>query len=314
MRILLVCPAPRGSRLGNRVTAERWARILRSLGCTVRIAEELVGSFDVLIALHARKSAGAIVDGRRQRPNARIVVAMTGTDLHRDLPRSRAARRSLELADDVVVLYPGAVSSLPVFARAKATVIVQSALARLAPSHRQERELRVAVVGHLRHEKDPLRTAMAARSLPPTSRIRIVQAGRAMTDRWERAARAEMERNSRYRWVGELDPTAARRLIADSDVLVLSSRIEGGANVLGEAIVAGTPVLAARIPATVSLLGPKYPGLFEVGDTAALTRLLERCERDQTYLRALQKANRARRGLFSPLRERSAWRRLLARR
>ena len=312
MRVLVVCPAPRGSRLGNRITAERWARLLRELGSTVRVSEALEGTFDVLVALHARKSAPAIAACRRAHPAARIVVAMTGTDLYRDLPRSAAARRSLELADRIVVLHPGAIDALPSDARRKAVVIVQSARPISISGRRRRDDLQVAVVGHLRHEKDPLRAAFAARELPASSRVRIVHAGRALSDRWARAAQAETRRNARYRWLGEASPIAARRLIARSDVLVLSSRMEGGANVLGEAIVSGTAVVAARIPATVSLLGEDHAGLFPVGDTAALTALLRRCEEEPSFLRALRRASIRRRSFFSRAREQKAWRSLLA--
>ena len=39
MRILILCPARAGTRHGNRVTALRWARILRGLGHRVALQE-----------------------------------------------------------------------------------------------------------------------------------------------------------------------------------------------------------------------------------------------------------------------------------
>src|SRR5262245_36427216 len=99
MEISLVTPARRGARSGNRVTAERWARILRSLGHRVRIATSLGSErADLLVALHARRSAGAIRRFRARQPHAPIVLALTGTDVYGDLERSTTARRSLALA------------------------------------------------------------------------------------------------------------------------------------------------------------------------------------------------------------------------
>src|SRR4051794_815263 len=104
MLVHLVCPAPPGSRKGNRVTAERWARLLRQLGHRARVAGDWDGeACDVLIALHARKSHEAVRRFRRERPGAPLVVALTGTDLYQDLATSANARRSLDLADRVIV-------------------------------------------------------------------------------------------------------------------------------------------------------------------------------------------------------------------
>ena len=61
MRLLIVTPAPKGSRKGNRITADRWLRLLRELGHRVAIADEFRDQpCDVLIGLHARKSAASI--------------------------------------------------------------------------------------------------------------------------------------------------------------------------------------------------------------------------------------------------------------
>ena len=62
MQIRIICPAPPGSLYGNRVTAMRWARLLKELGHRVVIAADYLNErCDLLIALHARRSAGAAV-------------------------------------------------------------------------------------------------------------------------------------------------------------------------------------------------------------------------------------------------------------
>jgi glycosyltransferase involved in cell wall biosynthesis len=124
-------------------------------------------------------------------------------------------------------------------------------------------------------------------------------------------ARRRAAANPRYRWLAALPPSRARRLIARSRLLVLSSRLEGGANVIAEAVVVGVPVLATRIPCCEALLGPGYPGLFTVGSTRQLRALLLRAERDAAFRHRLERGCRRRRRLFAPARERAAWRRLL---
>ncbi|MFO0981072.1 MAG: glycosyltransferase [Planctomycetota bacterium] len=120
-----------------------------------------------------------------------------------------------------------------------------------------------------------------------------------------------MRRNRRYRWLGELPRGRALRLLRASHVLVLSSLLEGGANVISEALAAGTPVLASRIPGSVGLLGADYPGYFPAGDTRALAALLARAERDPRFRARLRAACRRRAPLVAPERERAAWRALL---
>src|SRR5690242_13579259 len=94
-RVGVVTPAPRGARSGNRSAAERWARILRELGHRVTLAEGYSGEpYDLLVALHARRSHEAVRAFRKQFPDAPVVAALTGTDLYRDMRTSAAARRS----------------------------------------------------------------------------------------------------------------------------------------------------------------------------------------------------------------------------
>jgi hypothetical protein len=58
MKIIMITPVPAQSRQGNRVTAIRWARLLRDLGHRVTIAQEFDGTpYDAMVALHARRSS-----------------------------------------------------------------------------------------------------------------------------------------------------------------------------------------------------------------------------------------------------------------
>src|SRR3989442_6758222 len=127
--MLLICPASPGSRAGNRTTALRWAAKLRSLGNRVRIREEYGGeASDVLVALHARKSASAVFRSFERNPKRPIIVALTGTDLYRDLPESVEAQQTLAIAWRLVVLQPLAIQRLAEAHRAKTHVIYQSAV------------------------------------------------------------------------------------------------------------------------------------------------------------------------------------------
>src|SRR5438034_977722 len=120
MRIFLACPAPPHSRKGNRVTATRWARLLRQLGHRVTIGTEYAGTIvDVLIALHARRSAPAAQRFRRLCPGRPLIVALTGTDLYRDIRTSSKARQSLGIADRLVILQPRGLDELPAQHRGK---------------------------------------------------------------------------------------------------------------------------------------------------------------------------------------------------
>lgn len=311
-RILIVTPAPPGSRKGNRITATRWAGMLRSLGHSVTIRESFQHErCDVLIALHARKSAADIKRFRASRPEGALVVALTGTDLYRDIHSSRAAQNSLQLADRLVLLQPHGQEELPSELHAKVRVVMQSAEPPAKRPQFLKRVFEICVSGHLRPVKDPLRTARAARGLPPDSRIRITQIGAALTESMQSQADREAQINPRYRWLGEVTPCRAKQILARSRLLVLSSRMEGGANVVSEALVAGVPVLSSRISGSIGLLGEDYSGYFEVGDTAGLAELMLKCEQDESFLTLLKNQCRKKAPLLKPERERASLRKLI---
>ena len=312
MRILIITPAPPGTRLGNRMTANRWAKLLRELGHRVSVENSFFGqSVELLIALHAQKSADAIHGFQRRHPGVPVVLAMTGTDLYRDLPSSQLAKRSIELADRVVVLQENAINILPKSARTKTRVIVQSAVPPKRRLKVRKDVFEICVLGHLRAEKDPFRAALAVRFLPRTSRIQITHVGSALSQAMQQRAFEEAANNPRYTWMGDLPHGRAMQILARSRVLINSSLMEGGANAICEAIACGVPVLSSKIPGSTGLLGRKYPGYFEVENTTGLAKLLNRVESDETFLNELRHHCEALAPLVSPENELTAWRDLL---
>jgi putative glycosyltransferase (TIGR04348 family) len=312
MNITIVTPAPPGSRKGNRITARRWASLLRQLGHRVAIRQEYRGErCDVLVALHARRSFDAVQAFRSAHPERPVVLALTGTDLYEGIHTDPVARQALDLASRLVVLQPLGVAELPRHLRNRARVIYQSTEAPAAAARPRPGLFEVCVLGHLRPVKDPFRTALASRLLPPTSQVRVLHFGGALSPDMAEQARAEAAANPRYRWLGDQPRAKAQRALARSRLLVLTSRLEGGANVISEAIAAGVPVLASDIPGSVGLLGTEYGGYFPVGDTRALADLLHRAESDTSFYNTLKAWCRRLRPLVRPARERQSWRRLL---
>ncbi len=313
MRVLIVTPESPILPLGNSVTATRWAGILRTLGHQVEIA----GSWseedcDLLIALHARRSQASIEQFHREHPQRPVILALTGTDLYRDLRISDSGHRSLALATRIVALQEAALNELDNDTRAKSTVIYQSAV---PPRHRPELSkdyFDVCVLSHLRDVKDPLRTAYAARLLPAESRIRVRHAGRALEPEWEDKAKSEELINPRYRWIGQQSHDSAMELLAASRLLVLSSTMEGGANAIAEAVVCGVPVLCSNIAGNVGMLGPDYPGHFHVNDTRQLADSLNRAEIDPHFLGRLKTIIENLQRRFTPEQELKSWAHVLA--
>lgn len=307
--ICIVTPYLANANNGNWHTASRWARLLRP-EFRVRVSTGWNGSAaDVLIALHAGRSAASITEFARTHPDRPLIVVLTGTDLYGGL--EPAARRSLDVATAIIVLNERGREALPPAWRDKAHVILPSAtpLVQLPP---RQRSFDVAVVGHLRAIKDPRLPMRIARKLPPDSRIRLLHAGKALERGWSRAARATARATEHYRWLGGLPATEARSLIRRARVLLHPSRDEGGATVIVEALQSGTPVVASDCEGNVGLLGPNYPGLFRVGDREAALALLLRIEREAGFRRKLRAAALRRARLFTPAREARALRRLIA--
>jgi putative glycosyltransferase (TIGR04348 family) len=304
VKIAIVTPAAASSRTGNRHTAQRYAAFLRSAGHAIRLAEEWDGrESDLLIALHARKSHESVARFRARFPERPLIVVLTGTDLYRDIRTDQSAQASLRLATLLVTLQDQGPSELPVRLREKTRVIYQSArAARLARP--VERRFRICVVGHLRAEKDPFRAAFALRHLLDVAALQVLQVGDALAPEFAEEARRLMRSEPRYRWVGGVAHSRALAWLGSSKLLVVSSVMEGGANVICEAARATVPVLASRIAGNIGMLGERYPGYFPFGDDRALARLIQRASSDAHFYRRLKRAVASRRRLFAPAAER----------
>jgi putative glycosyltransferase (TIGR04348 family) len=329
-RVHLITPALADARNGNWQTAFRWQKFLATHEVLVsmdwpsqhapmpRKGTSLSATLDAssaptMIALHARRSAGAIA--RFSKTGQRIALVLTGTDLYRDIHSHDDAKQSLALADFLVVLNEQGVRALPSEYWEKTRVIFQSA-GRLVRSPRTisptgARYFNLALVGHLRAEKDPL-TALTAMELLAARSVsrphcRLIHVGGAKD---EALARQFNERahtlGHRIVLKGSLDHCATRQVIKRCDLLVLPSIMEGGANVLIEAVTSGVPVLASAISGSIGMLGENYQGYFPVGDASALAALISRCRDDFRFLELLRDQCETRARLFLPEGERRA--------
>ncbi len=152
----------------------------------------------------------------------------------------------------------------------------------------------------------------ATELLPATSRVRVLHCGAVLEEELRSEVERAARRNVRYRWLGSLSHGKTLQTIAASHALLVTSRSEGGANVVSEAVVNSVPVLSTRIDGSIGLLGRDYPGYFPIGDAAALAELLSKFEIQANFRRELSDACATRKPLFEVDRERSALRTLLA--
>ena len=304
LKITLVSPVPMTSLSGNRTTAVRWQRLLEELGHSTNLVQSWQDDeAEVLIALHARKSFDSIRRFHGMQPGAPLVVTLTGN--RSVLWTSIGATRCFAPSTWQPASWPCSRQRSSA-CRGRCTTRSTSSYSRPSPRTRRRRSRRnrfeVSVLSHLREVKDPLLAAYATRRLPATSRIVVRHAGAALDEELGEQARKETETNPRYRWLGPLPFVRARELLANSRLMVLSSREEGGANVVSEAIVDGVPVLSTDISGSRGLLGDDYPGYYPVGDTKSLASLLLRAESETRVPGGAQGTLRALAAPFYPRR------------
>ncbi len=297
--------------MGNRVTAERWAAHLDASEHTVEISEDFAGQdsagqgCDLLIALHAVRSASAMERFRKRHPKTPIILILTGTDLYGALPDDPVALASLQLATILVVLNPLGANRLPEHVHDRVRTVVQSVTLEHDLASEDTPGFQICVVGHLRPVKDPFLAAHALRQLPKTSKASLIHLGKALDKQMCLQAETEQRENPRYTWLGERPQLEVLQHMKNSRLHVLTSKMEGGANALCEAIALGVPTLATRIDGSVGILGEDYPGFFSVGDAGALAQLIERTELDPEFLDTLREHCLSLQAMVQPAAERA---------
>jgi putative glycosyltransferase (TIGR04348 family) len=279
----MVCPATTVQNNGNWRTAERWAALLSryaQVSIHLDVDEVTIQSADIMIALHARRSASAIQSWRHIHPTQPLIVVLTGTDLYRDIANHPEAQKSLDLADRLVVLQELGIQALPLQHQAKTHCIFQSTRS-WKPAMKSSRKLRVLMVGHLRDEKSPQTFFEASRTLATHQDIQFDLIGSGLEPRLLEEAQ-ELDRSLvNFRYLGALPHSSTRRHIRHAHLLIHSSAMEGGAHVIMEAICSGTPVLASNISGNRGMLGSQYDGYFDWGQSDQLCGLLLRCRNSQ---------------------------------
>lgn len=313
--MLLVTPYLADANNGNWRTAARWARLLSPhFRVIVQAAAATVTSgpaaaADVMIALHARRSHAAIAAWRALHPRRPHAVVLTGTDLYRDWPAGdRDTLDSIEHADQLLVLQDDALAQLPSALQRRTRVIFQSARSLLPWRQKRDDRLQCVLVAHLRDEKDPQTAFAAWNMLPPDVPATLTMIGAALDPALGRAAGDLAAADPRVQWLGARAHPWTRQAIKRAHLLLVPSRMEGGANVVVEAVTSGTAVLGSRMSGNVGMLGRDYEGYFDVGDAAGLATLLTRCCSDRQVLRHLELQCALRAPLFAPHAEAAALR------
>ncbi len=284
--------------------------MFRDLGHRVETGDRANSHNDVLVAIHAEKTASQTRQFRMQ-CGGKTIVVVSGTDLYGQPQFSEAARDNLNAASAIVTLESSAVDCLPASLRSKTRTIYQSAVPPGGSISPLTSCFEVSVSGHLRKEKDPFLIVAAVKQLPHSSRIAVRHLGRALSAKYERQANGFAQTQKRYQWYGDQPHWKAKGLVARSRLMVNSSLMESAANSIIEAIVAGTPVLATAVPGNIGVFGESYAGLFEAKDSKQLAALLAKAETDSHFYRSLVQNAKKLAKRFAPAVEKSAWRKLL---
>ena len=215
-----------------------------------------------LIALHARRSRTAIRAWSRSRPDAALLVALTGTDLYRDLPAGDTdAVASIAVADRLIALQDDAPTHLPPAARARTDVVYQSARTLKPWPGKRDRPAALPAGGA------PARREGSAHGVRGMARAGAGRSGDAQHHRRAAgpalgdAARALAGADPRVRVLGARPHAWTRQAIKRAHLLLVPSRMEGGANVVVEAVTSGTPVLGSRMSGNVGMLAIRLPRL-----------------------------------------------------
>jgi glycosyltransferase involved in cell wall biosynthesis len=268
----------------------------------------------LLVVLHARKSAVALESFHEQYPERPILLLLTGSDLYADLLRpgleAQTVLRGLRCASALIVAQESSLQDIPDEFRSKARVVPKS-LDMEVPAravHDFIEEFHIVLASHLRPAKAPLLVLESLPLLPADFPIRVWHCGVGEDDSIAAAAEEGTKRwQPHYQWLGALSREETLARLAQADLCLNTSRVEGGANSLCEAIQIGVPCVASDIVPNVGMLGEEHPGLFPMDDAKALAGQLQRAATDPVYLETLREFTVKRAPLFTRGVERAAW-------
>ena len=294
---------------GNSVTANRYRLIFERLGYRTTVTN--TPTADIVVALNAYRTSAQVA---QLHVDTKVVAVLTGTDLYRfwDTDRETVAS-TLGRATAIVGLNDQVGERLPEDLRTKLSVIKEgAALQSVAHTPCATPRLRAIVVGHLRDEKDPQLLLDALNQLPVDCAVQVDHYGAAHDDEWANWAREHSTASARYQWHGEVSRAELdANVYATADLLINTSRMEGGANVISEAVMCGLPIVATAIDGNVGVLGLDHPGLVVPGDADALAHRLT--EIDTATLQRLAQASYDLQSELSVEHETAQWRHVLDR-
>jgi len=158
---------------------------------------------------------------------------------------------------------------------------------------RDAARLRMLFVGNILPRKRVLHLVQAFAALSD-EQAELVLVGAELESGYAREVRtviAHADVTSRVRWLGSLCAAGVAEQLSLATVLVLPSALEGYGMVLGEALWAGVPIIAARVGAAEELVRRTSAGLlFDPDDANGLSAALARFVGDRELRASLRTA------------------------
>ena len=313
MNILILYPDNKNVITGNLCSALQYQKILQGLGYSVEVDFKYTGQrAEVLIAINAAKKNSEIIEFKARNSNAKIVSVLSGTDIYPD-PLEKTIE-SMKLSNALVALQPDGLLKVPECYREKTFLIYQSVESIINVSNPMNHisEFRVTLIANIRSVKDPLVAPYACKHLPVSSKIKIVHIGYCLEKDLGDILIKENENNKRYNWMGGLNELETRKILSQSNVLLITSKNEGAGRVVGEAIELEIPIISTRNPGVLGVLGDDYKGYYPVSNSKVLSKILMRAEDDVDFLGSLNEQCQSKAHLFSPEVEKQSWSKLIS--
>lgn len=341
MKLLFLDPALANRTSGNQTTSLRISEYWQSLGHEVQSVsvrgtplerehlKDLIRTSDLILALHSGHCHEVLELWREMGKPIPLIFLVSGTDLFEPLLNTRTFSADFisacEDAHSIVTFAQGFDRLFSSFGKEcwaeKNQTIFQGAspvswkMADHDPRH-------AVVIGHLRFIKDPWISVRALEILQSSLRavgpgFQIQHFGTSLDPGTEEEIRNAQKRfpGPDWKWEsrGAVTGKEIRAVMSSAPLLIQPSIHEGGANVVGEFLVSGLPIIASNAPGNVGLLGEDWPGLFGVGDDQGLADLLQQWLESEEFRKRLFVASSELSQQHDRVHEKVAWERLLNR-